>query len=42
MIVIGIRMPEDEKEQFAVIAKEKGLTMSALARIILQKYIKEN
>lgn len=42
MTVIGIRIPEDEKEMFAEIAKQKGITMSALARILIQKFMKEN
>lgn len=40
MDYIGFRISEEDKEQFVALAMEKGLSISALMRILVREYLK--
>ena len=40
MDYIGFRISEEDKEQFVTLAMEKGLSISALMRILVREYLK--
>ena len=40
MDYIGFRISEEDKERFVALAVEKGLSISALMRILVREYLK--
>lgn len=39
-LYIGFRISEEDKERFVALAMEKGLSISALMRILVREYLK--